>query len=260
MNRFQNENIRIFKHEKNKGVTAAKNTGLRNIKGEWFTILDSDDEIVPEAIETMINIPLNFDKSITAVTCNCLDTSSNEFAGKGLVRDQYLEVKTLMTICKGEFWGLTKTSLLKNGYFNENLSGFETVLWYKIDDRANRYYIHKPLRIYHTEGSDRISNTKYDFNKEMKLYTNLIDEIDYINKIKKYNPGKFKNICRNGLIVSRINHDKIISLKYYEYLSNSNGSLINKLILKYWIVAVIIKKLQFINNIIKPKLKFLLQK
>jgi glycosyltransferase involved in cell wall biosynthesis len=98
LNRFNDPGIRIFKHEKNKGVTAAKNTGLNNIHGEWFTILDSDDEIVPDAIETMISIPLYFDKSITAVTCNCLDTSENEFAGKGLTKDQYLDVETLMTI------------------------------------------------------------------------------------------------------------------------------------------------------------------
>jgi len=61
LNRFADPGIRIFKHEKNKEACAAKNTGLRNIRGEWFTTFDSDDEMITEAIETMISIPLSFD-------------------------------------------------------------------------------------------------------------------------------------------------------------------------------------------------------
>src|SRR5687768_435385 len=52
--RYKQPSIRVYKHEKNKGVTGAKNSGLDQIKGEWFTILDSDDEIIPEAIEAMM--------------------------------------------------------------------------------------------------------------------------------------------------------------------------------------------------------------
>jgi len=184
LDRFHDSRIRILRHEKNKGVCAAKNTGLSNIKGDWFTTFDSDDEMIPEAIETMINIPLSFDKSITAVTCNGLDTSENNYTGKGLTKDQYLDIDILMTSYEGDFWGLTKTSLLMNDRFNENISGLESVLWYKIDERAKRYYIHKQLLIVHTEGKDRISNSKYDFNKEIKFYINLIDEVHYLNKIK----------------------------------------------------------------------------
>jgi glycosyltransferase involved in cell wall biosynthesis len=64
LKRFADPRIRIFNHQKNKGVCAAKNTDLRNIRGEWFTTFDSDDEMITEAIETietMISIPLSFD-------------------------------------------------------------------------------------------------------------------------------------------------------------------------------------------------------
>jgi glycosyltransferase involved in cell wall biosynthesis len=259
LNKFNDPRMRILKHPKNMGVTAAKNTGLRDIKGEWFTTFDSDDEMIPEAIETMMSIPLHFDKSVTAVTCNCFDTSENDFKGKGLFVDQYLEVETIMTSCKGDFWGLTKTSLLMNDFFNENLSGFETVLWYKIDDRAKRYYIHKPLLIVHTEGQDRISTTKYNFNKEVKLYTNLINEVDYLNKIKKYNPGYLTEICRNGLIVTRLNKDLSAAQKYYNYLNNTKKSLINDLIYNSLSFASMMKNYinfkLFISSHIKVMLK-----
>src|ERR1035437_5927629 len=45
--------IRVCRHSSNRGVTAAKNTGLDQIRGDWFTTLDSDDEMVPEALDEM---------------------------------------------------------------------------------------------------------------------------------------------------------------------------------------------------------------
>jgi glycosyltransferase involved in cell wall biosynthesis len=258
LNRFADPRIRIFKHQKNKGVSAAKNTGLREIKGEWFTTFDSDDEMIPEAIETLVSIPLYFDRNITAVTCNGLNTSTKNFVGKGLTKDQYLDVDTLMTSFEGDFWGLTKTSLLMNDRFNENICGLESVLWYKIDERANRYYIHRKLLIVHTEGQDRISNARYDLNKEIRFYTNLIDESHYLNKLKKYFPNYFLGLCRTGLIITRLSNNKNIASQYYEYLNNYKKSIVNKIIYNYWLVAFLMNKIQIVLYS-KPYLKVILK-
>jgi glycosyltransferase involved in cell wall biosynthesis len=233
LKRYSTPVIRIYTHETNKGVTAAKNSGLNQIKGEWFTILDSDDEITQDAIEIMIKLPLELDDSITAVTCNCFDTTKNEFSGSGLEKDQYLNMDQLMTVCKGEFWGITKTSLLGNDRFNEKLRGFESVLWYKIDDRARRYYCHKALRIYHTEGEDRIMKSKYNFKKDVILYENLIEENFFFEKIRKYQADEFRYICKKGLVVMRVAGKKNIASKYYELLGTENNSIGIKLCNNY---------------------------
>ena len=57
LQRYNDKRVRIIHHDLNKGVTAAKNTGLNNISGEWFTFLDSGDEMLPDALETMMRIP-----------------------------------------------------------------------------------------------------------------------------------------------------------------------------------------------------------
>ena len=51
-------NIRLLTQE-NKGVSAARNFGMREASGDWFALLDSDDEWVPEKLEMQIMSLMN---------------------------------------------------------------------------------------------------------------------------------------------------------------------------------------------------------
>lgn len=42
-------------HQKNQGVSAARNAGLMTAKGEWITFVDADDYLLPEALETLLS-------------------------------------------------------------------------------------------------------------------------------------------------------------------------------------------------------------
>ena len=46
--------IRVF-HKENGGVSSARNLALDNAKGEWVYFVDSDDELLPNGLETMVN-------------------------------------------------------------------------------------------------------------------------------------------------------------------------------------------------------------
>ncbi|MBK8505596.1 MAG: glycosyltransferase family 2 protein [Saprospiraceae bacterium] len=117
--------IRRFRLEENRNFTGGGNFALEQIKGEWFTFLDDDDIAFPHAIETMMRLPEKINSKINAITCNCINSSTGQFGGSGLKADQYLPLKKIVRRCKGEFWGITKTELLQNARFNENLIGYE---------------------------------------------------------------------------------------------------------------------------------------
>ena len=48
--------FKIIYRDKNGGLSAARNTGIKAATGEYLYFLDSDDTIVPQCIETLLNI------------------------------------------------------------------------------------------------------------------------------------------------------------------------------------------------------------
>jgi glycosyltransferase involved in cell wall biosynthesis len=51
---FGDERIRLLRHERNRGVAAARNTALDAARGEFIALLDSDDEWLPEKLARQI--------------------------------------------------------------------------------------------------------------------------------------------------------------------------------------------------------------
>ena len=49
---MQDKRVRVF-HQENQGAAQAKNVGLREAKGEYITIVDSDDIVKENMIETL---------------------------------------------------------------------------------------------------------------------------------------------------------------------------------------------------------------
>ena len=46
--------VRVF-HQENGGVSSARNLGLSQAKGEWIYFVDSDDEMLPDGLQTLVD-------------------------------------------------------------------------------------------------------------------------------------------------------------------------------------------------------------
>lgn len=50
---FTDKRVKLIAHDKNRGVSPARNTGFENSTGIWAVFLDSDDELLPHALEVI---------------------------------------------------------------------------------------------------------------------------------------------------------------------------------------------------------------
>jgi glycosyltransferase involved in cell wall biosynthesis len=66
---FSTDKIRYVRHSNNKGVSAARNTGLRLAGGDYITFQDSDDEWMPDKLEKQIAIFKIAPPSVGIVYC-----------------------------------------------------------------------------------------------------------------------------------------------------------------------------------------------
>jgi glycosyltransferase involved in cell wall biosynthesis len=183
----------------NRGASPAFNAGLDRMRGEWFTRLDSDDQMLPTALSTLLAVPAEIDPAIDAVTCNCIDTSTGGFSGHGLDHDQYLDLATEIGRMTGEHWGLTRSSLLQGERLPEDVFGGEDVLWFSVSERAHRYYLHKALRIYHTEDSGRLTSPEAfaDLGRRRRFYRAIAGYEHYLALLRRYGAPEYGRIVFN---------------------------------------------------------------
>ncbi|WP_338409128.1 glycosyltransferase family A protein [uncultured Flavobacterium sp.] len=77
---YLSEKVRLIHHEKNKGLSATRNTGIINAKAEYVTYLDADDVWKPTFLETLHRLTSNFQEA------SIFATNYEEIYGKKVLK------------------------------------------------------------------------------------------------------------------------------------------------------------------------------
>ena len=77
--KFNDNRIKLFRHEINKNGSAARNTGIINAKGDYIAFLDSDDEWFPEHLEkSIVQFKKGYSENYIVYCKNLVKTTNND--------------------------------------------------------------------------------------------------------------------------------------------------------------------------------------
>lgn len=154
--------IRLLRHKKNLGYTAALKTGISNISSDLFGILDSDDVLTPDALESMYSAHIEYpdagliysqfmycDENLRPTqTGYCKQIPSNKTT---LDSDAVSHFKTF----KVKFYNQTE------GYKEEILHAQDKDISYKMEEVSQLKFIDKVLYHYRVQPNSLQRDTNY---------------------------------------------------------------------------------------------------
>ena len=115
-------NVKYIKHPYNKNGSAARNTGAREAKGEYFCFLDDDDEFLPLKIKKQVECLERLDASWGICYCRYIRKNGNMFFARSAERrDGWI---SFYELCRNFWHGGSSGPLVRKEVFWD-VGGFD---------------------------------------------------------------------------------------------------------------------------------------
>ena len=218
--RLANEysNIKTI-HQKNGGLSAARNTGIRNASGDYLVFLDSDDKVLPDAVKT-INCAIKKYSNPDIIAFPFISQRTDKDVCMGRMKYSGIRehggIEYMLSHCNGaEIWPAWK-HIVKREFILENNLFFpegrlhEDVFWSSLiwsTGSKNYYYFDKPWYLYNNSREGAItSKIKY------RNFKDMINNAEEMIPLVKNSSLSQTNV---GLLLQRISEACFSTLRAY---------------------------------------------
>ena len=172
-------------HQKNGGLSAARNTGLKHIKGDYVFFLDGDDYLHPQALEMLYGFATQ--QAADVVACSFIETSATypQTTFPKLkaanwapvpVKDPLATFMKKRTIRTGAPLKLYKKSVLSGLRF-QHMHYEDVVFAFQLFARAPRVVVTKAPLYYYYANPESIMRGSFD-EKKLGSYLKLFEIIN----------------------------------------------------------------------------------
>ena len=185
----------VVLHQKNKGVSAARNAGLKRARGEYIGFVDPDDWVKPEIYEGMLDAFKSADAYLVICGYNYYDEEGNIDQNRNYHarENEIITQKEIMrrfsdmppSIRHGVWNKLFKHNLLHNMTFKEGLHSSEDVLFLNefVQRIKSAAVVHKP---YYCNTVRKGSATHGGLNTKALLDSFVVHEKMHMDSIRHY--------------------------------------------------------------------------
>lgn len=197
-------------HQENKGLGGARNTGIKNAKGDFLVFLDSDDYISANMLKTLDYYLNKYELDILAFDCTLVNENGEVL--QVATNKEYTEHYTSLT--DKQFFLLEPTACIKTYkrtlyidhgiYFPEKLWYEDLATVFKLAPYTHKIgYIKESFYFYVQQGTS-ITHS-HNTERMMEIRTALDSNMEYFKKIglwEKYYPELEWNAILHGIYYS----------------------------------------------------------
>lgn len=182
-------NVKVFKQE-HKGVSAARNLGIRNAAGKYIFFLDADDEISPKSIKKCVKF---FDS--VGDECDLITYPiETEYQGDILpshFRYRYLNKTGVYDLCNNPFIGQTTMNIVVRNKFENNILFDETLAICEdqkyccdvLSEKLKMGFCAEAKYVYHRSpesSSGKLAGACYMFEPCIKLFEDVFAKFEHV--------------------------------------------------------------------------------
>ena len=160
-----NPKIKII-HQENGGISSASNTALNNCRGEYILQLDSDDALISEAVEMLVNVLDKNDVGFVYGDSYLIDQTGKVY-GKAYSWSMYDRYRLLEGMMVHHPRMFRKRDFSRIRGFDERLSNaVDYDLFLKLSEVTDGYHLQTPLYLYrqHNTNTSKVNSIQQDKN------------------------------------------------------------------------------------------------
>lgn len=218
---FDDARIRLLIHEQNRGRCPARNTAMAAAKGEWFVFLDSDDELLPDALQTIHGDAVSAPEDVLALRYACIDDAGIVSPDPHYPSETWSYERYLLSIEESldrvsEALPCSRTSTFPEIRYPDDHAE-EGVYHLDLAKKGRVLVSPSVVRLYHHDAPNQI--TRPDFRRAMRFAADNARNVDVVlerhgEALRKHAPGAHALRLREGALYHFMAGDRRAGFRY----------------------------------------------